>query len=173
MKSIVFTNISRALIGEGAHSVNTDARALLLSHVGGCADSRVALTGFGVSCATRLFDVTALRLAYAYESDPRPTLRVPGVPTIRLEREHHEIDIEVTTFVDPEPGVVADFIAERTTRYALSPNVLVPVAMKPETALLYLRRVEAGWGLLPKDLTKPRPGFDVEAAVNGRTGARK
>lgn len=171
MKSIVFTNLDHVRVGEGQHAISVSVRALLLGHISNDPKGRIALTGFGVSCATRLFDVTALRLQYAYESGPLPTLLVPGVPTLHLVRERHDIEVEITTFTNPGLGVVADFIAERTTMYAVSPNVLVPVAMKPESALAYLRRVEHGWGLLPKDLTKPRPGF--ENGIDEQTGARK
>lgn len=170
MKSVVFTNIMHASIGTGRHVIATDARALLLAPVGGN-PSRIVLTGFGYSCANFLFNIEALRLAYELDPATRD-LRVPGVPTLRLQRERTDdgMGIEITEFENPAPGAVADFIAERTLRYALSPNVLVPVAMKPEAALAYLRRVESGWGLLPKDLTKPRPGR-TSADDDNNTGA--
>lgn len=172
MRSIVFTNVTHAYIGTGMHAVETDARALLLGHVANNPKSRILLTGFGVSCAAVLFHIEALDLTYAFDPAVRE-LRVPGIPTIRLGRERADdgLNIEITEFEDPATGVVADFIAERTTRYALSPNVLVPVAMKPEVALAYLRRVEDGWGLLPKDLTPPRPGGRTHA--DDEAGARK
>lgn len=174
MKSIVFTNIMYAVIGTGRHVIATDTRALLLAHVHGDpkAPPRAVLTGFGVSCADFLFRVEALRLSYLFDPATRE-LRVPGVPTMRLDRERTDdgMNIEITEFENPAQGVVADFIAERTTRYALSPNILVPVAMKPEIALAFLRKVEEGRGLLPENLTPPRPGF--ENGIDERTGARK
>lgn len=174
MKSVVFTNIMYATIGTGRHVIATDTRALLLTQAHGnpAEPSRTVLTGFGVSCSDFLFRVEALRFAYTFDPTTRE-LRIPGVPTIRLDRERTDdgLNIEITEFENPAQGVIADFIAERTTRYALSPNVLVPVAMKPEVALAFLRKTEEGWGLLPKNLTPPRPGF--ENGIDENTGARK
>src|SRR5690242_2143157 len=104
MKRVVFTNITHAVIGRRP-GITVEVRALLLGHViDNDPESRVALTGFGVSCAANVFDITATRLAYEFDAEHRE-LHVPGLPIIRLARERADngLNIEITEFENPAP----------------------------------------------------------------------
>jgi hypothetical protein len=151
--NVVFDNL-RTLTVDG---LRIDVHALLLTEEPEATASRRGIqrhsaTGFGSSCAWRVFDTVIDSIFY--ELVPPPPrggdwvlkLARDGKPwEARLARADFEQPVTARRFDNPETGDVGDWIAYRAAKFCRSPNLLGPLALPPQEMLKYQRLVDSAF----------------------------